>query len=161
MTINNPLPHADYIYLSKFYTLAMDDIELGHFQYDHVSDKQILEALNDVESLSKVNPDLDWEDDSFLYDTDTVKEEDKHAYRIAALIRSIQKEGVKHAIEFDTFSMDRCLSSIPNGHHRIRALQYLSIDIVPFCMNGHLDLIEPILAYAGVPGYLPTLTAQE
>lgn len=155
--LTNPIPYADYVYIDKFCNIALDDVEFGQFQYDYITDDQINLALSNIELLSKVNPKLDWEVDCFLYNTDECAEEMKHAYRVASIINSILAQGIEHPIEFDTFTMFKCYSCITNGHHRIRALQFLKINIMPLSISGALDIIEQILQQCGVEGFTPTL----
>ena len=39
----------------------------------------------------------------------------------------------------------------PNGHHRIRALQFLGVNIVPFELGGPVKPLEQLLQLAGEP----------
>lgn len=156
--IQNPIPYTDYVYLDKFCGIETDGVLFGQFQYDYITDDQINLALSNIELLSKVNPKLDWEVDYFLYSTDECTEEMKHAYRVASVINSILSEGIENPVEFDTFSMFKCHSCITNGHHRVRALQFLKINILPLSMSGSCDIIDYVLQQCGVEGYTPSLT---
>jgi hypothetical protein len=119
------------------------------FQYDDIPDDDIDRALAD-DALFSINTDLDWEDDKVLRESQRIPDRLKHAYRVAALVKSIETRKLEKAIELDTFCTVRCRSCIPNGHHRIRALQYLGFDSAPFSLSGHLDSLEELVRIAGV-----------
>lgn len=127
------------------------DIVFLGYQYDEIADTDIEAALVDVATLTQVNPSIDWEDDRWLSRTRAVPQHLKHAYRIAALVKTFREGGRMHdAIELDTYCMVQCRSSIPNGHHRIRALQFLKHDCAPFSLSGSVELLERLVAVAGV-----------
>ncbi len=115
------------------------------FQYDSISDADIDVALLDFEKVSLINSSLDWEDDAYLMQTCDIPESQKHAYRVAAIVHSIRRHGISSAIELDTYSSGQCCSCVPNGHHRVRALQYLGIDYGPFDLSGSLDALEDLV----------------
>lgn len=142
---------ANWLYLDKIegreFSLIMG------FQYDSVSDAQILRALGDPQVLCQVSPALDWEDDEWLAESTAVACDDKHAYRVAALVALLQEGGtLTQPIELDTFLAGRCANGIGNGHHRIRALQYLGVPVAPFSLSGALDMLEDLVKGAGAPG---------
>lgn len=116
------------------------------FQYDDVSDEQISAALKDIESIKLVDPLIDWEDDDYLSKNNIIEENLKHAYRVASIVLSIKDKGILSAIEIDTYSCNKCGFCIPNGHHRIRAFEFMGIDVVPFSLNGECDIIEDLCA---------------
>jgi hypothetical protein len=119
------------------------------FQYDSITDEEITNALSD-DYIAKVDPNLDWENDSELYLNESIPEEFKHVYRVAALVRDFKKGNLmRYSIELDTYTMYNCRSCIPNGHHRIRALQYLGLLSAPFGLCGDVDLLEELVAIAG------------
>lgn len=125
-------------------------IELPGFQYDHITDAQIATALGDVAIMDAINTAVDWEDDEFLQDTQVVNEAQKHAYRVAALVLELQNGGViRNAIEMDSAWSLRCYSAVGNGHHRVRALQYMGLTTGPFAMSGSLDILENLVNIAG------------
>jgi hypothetical protein len=137
--------------------LAFDKIEdwdyaviLG-FQYDEVPDEDIAAALSDVSHLDQVNTYKDWEDDSWLHGNKTIPEHKKHAYRVAALVRELQLGGrLKNSISLDTYAVGQCRSCICNGHHRIRAMQYMGMTAGPFNLAGSIDALESLVMVAGV-----------
>lgn len=123
------------------------------FQYDSISDESITSALLDFDNLAQVDPELDWEDDDWLATNTDIEDEHKHAYRVAALVHQFRSgQPMNSGINLDTFSVSRCLSCIPNGHHRIRAIQYLGVPAAPFELSGSLDPLEDLVRLAGVPG---------
>lgn len=131
---------------------AWDGFVLRGFQYDRVSDVAIQEALNDRDAMTHIRAASDWQDDEWLASNKQIPEGHKHAYRIAALVHELQNGGVlKNAVELDTFMAGRCLSAIPDGHHRLRALQFLGFKEAPFSLSGRMDELEDLVAFAGVP----------
>lgn len=142
----NIVSDVNYLYLNK---LSLWDYPIWtNFQYDEISDEDIYSALQDL-NLANVDPNLDWEDDMWLLEYD-IPENKKHSYRVASLVKEYRKNGkFNNIIELDTFAMD-CGFCIPNGHHRIRAYQFLGIDAVPFGLNGDLDELEELVKCAGV-----------
>lgn len=127
-----------------------EEIPFTGFQYDEVLDADIQAALADAETLQRVKTTIDWEDDAFLHESEVIPEDKKHAYRIAALVSELKAGGqIQNPIEMDTFTMHKCLSCVYNGHHRIRALQFLGLTCGPFSMSGDLDILENIVAVAG------------
>jgi hypothetical protein len=126
-----------------------DYLVMPFFQYDDVPDAHIYEALQDP-GLAHVDVQLDWEDDQWLSAAGHIPEARKHAYRVAALVQAFQSgQPMSAAIELDTFHVLRCGCSIGNGHHRIRALQYLGTDCGPFALSGRLTPLEELVAEAG------------
>ena len=120
------------------------------FQYDRVDDKAIAAALADFENLSQVNPLLDWEDDQWLDENELIPDENKHAYRVAALVYQFQHgHPMQQGISLDTFLANKCCSCISNGHHRIRALQFLGVKVAPFELGGPVKPLEQLLKLAG------------
>lgn len=142
---------SNWIEFSKL-TQWCDDMGIvSGFQYDAISNSDIDAAIKDTENLKMVDPLCDWEDDQWLRDQTSIPEDQKHAYRVAAMVAEILSGGcIKNAIELDTFSMQNCCSCIPNGHHRIRAMQYLGMTSGPFSLSGHLDLLEELVQIGGV-----------
>lgn len=123
---------------------------LPFFQYDQVTDEQIARALSDTTNLASVDPQLDWEDDRWLSRAKHIPEDLKHTYRTAALVRDLTSGHVlREAILLDTFSGGACGCCITNGHHRIRALQYLNVPAAPFALQGLLDPLEDLVRLAG------------
>lgn len=120
------------------------------FQYDDITDEQITIALADP-ALVNVDVLSEWEDDDWLRDHQTIPEDMKHAYRVAALVVTLRNgDGIRNAIQIDTFAFSRCRSGVYDGHHRIRALQYLQVNIAPFGLSGNLDELEELVGIAGV-----------
>lgn len=131
---------------------AWEGFVLRGFQYDRVLDSDIREALGDSEAMSRIRTNSDWQDDSWLAGNKRIPEGRKHAYRIAALVHELQNGGtLRSAVELDTFMAGRCLSAIPDGHHRLRALQFLGFKEAPFSLSGRMDELEDLVALAGVP----------
>lgn len=127
-----------------------DFSDLRFFQYDSITDAQIEQALADLAHLEHVNCALDWEDDEWLAGCSTIPDEDKHTYRVAALVRQF-KAGVsmEEPILLDTFLQGRCGCCIGNGHHRLRALEFLAVPAAPFGLAGDLDPLEDLVRTAG------------
>lgn len=139
---------VNYLSLSKMRTWEGAFIQC--FQYDDVMDEQIAKALADLDNINAVNPDIDWEDDAFLAHHEGIPDNEKHAYRVAAIVKTLQDEPCfKHPIEFDTYSNGQCGFCVPNGHHRVRAADFLKIDVVPFSLNGDLNMIDELVELAG------------
>lgn len=120
------------------------------FQYDQVSDEQITTALGDARLLGFVDTSKDWEDDHWLRNCPDIPEERKHAYRIAGLVRDFRAgQLMSRAIHLDTFTAPYCGCCVCDGHHRIRALQYLGFLSGPFALSGLLLPLEDLVALAG------------
>jgi hypothetical protein len=120
------------------------------FQYDDIPDAHIDEALADVTNLNQVNPALDWEGDSWLAGNESIPSSRKHAYRVAALVHAFRTgELLKKGISLDTFHVQKCRSCVGDGHHRVRALQYLGLTAGPFWLGGHVDALEALVEIAG------------
>ncbi len=118
------------------------------FQYDYIEDIQIAEALAD-DRIVNVNASLDWEADHWLMESD-IAEDKKHSYRVAAIILALMNGGYLSKIELDTYALN-CCSCVPNGHHRVRALEYLKCRVAPFGLQGTLDELEQLVELSGVP----------
>lgn len=134
----------------EFKKIALWEYPVFHgFAYDHIPDDKIKAAV-DHPLLEQVNVSLDWEDDEFLVNEQRIPEEDKHAFRVAALVKSFSSgQPMQESIELDTFSIGQCASCVPNGHHRVRALQYLGLTAGPFALSGSLDELEGLVILAG------------
>ena len=131
---------------------AWSYLTLPFFQYDAVTDAQISSALADTANLVQVDTALDWEDDFWLARHTGIREADKHAYRVAALVAQMRAGRVmESAICLDTFCNGQCGCCISNGHHRLRALQYLGLSAGPFALSGYLDPLEDLVRQAGCP----------
>lgn len=127
-----------------------DAVILG-FQYDDIADRDIKKCLRMPEVLAQQDVGQDWEDDWYLDTTREIPLELKHAARVAAIVDSIQSGNKLTApITLDSYAARTCKSAIPNGHHRIRALQYLGAACAPFELGGNLDSIEALIKVAGV-----------
>lgn len=134
------------------------------FQYDDVSNEDIAAALLDTAHLAQVDTSKDWEDDRWLHASQSIPEAKKHAYRVAAIVRELQVGGaIKRSISLDTFSVAECRSCVSNGHHRVRALQYMGLEMGPFSLAGRVDALEELVGVAGVdgPGEFAHLFAQD
>lgn len=120
------------------------------FQYDDITDEHIAAALVDVDNLACVLPDIEWQCDGWLERNQTIPAGRKHAYRVAALVHAFRGENVlKNGISLDTFCVSQCCSCVPDGHHRIRALQYLGFPAGPFWLGGHVEPLEDLVRLAG------------
>jgi len=120
------------------------------FQYDSIPDEHISAALTNLAVLSRVDTRLEWEDDRWLRACRAVPDEHKHAYRVAALVRELRDGGaLQQPIMLDTFLLGQCGCAIGNGHHRIRALQYLGVPCGPFSLSGYLAPLEELVRLAG------------
>ncbi len=123
------------------------------YNYDEITDSQIKRALADNKVIVNIDTTLDWQCDSWLSQLTTVPESSKHSYRVAAIVRELQSGGqLNSAITIDTFSSFKCCNSIPDGHHRVRALQYLGMTCGPFSLGGDCDILEALVEMAGVSG---------
>lgn len=141
INVNNAYNEAEYVLFSTFQNI---DFLFNGFQYDSITDEDIKYCLN-LDFLDKINIDIDWEDDYFLYNTNIVPESLKHAVRIAKIVQCILNGNfLMNPVSFDTFSEYNCLSCINNGHHRIRALQFLGYEGFPVTLSGELDFIDSI-----------------
>lgn len=122
------------------------------FQYDSVKDEDISTALADAQHLPHVDVHIEWEDDDWLRANTAIAPERKHAYRVAALVRAFQAgEPMMRPIFLDTFLLGQCGCGIGDGHHRIRALQYLGVPAGPFALSGYLAPLEELVRVAGCP----------
>lgn len=128
---------------------AWDFSGLPFFQYDSITDAQIERALGDLAHLEQVDCSLDWEDDEWLAGCLAIPDEDKHAYRVAALVRQL-RAGIpmREPVLLDTFLQGRCGCCIGNGHHRLRALEFLGVPAAPFGLAGDLDPLEDLVRMA-------------
>lgn len=134
---------------------------LQFFAYDEITDKQIEMALSDLDNLILVDPDIDWEDDDFLAGHAGIAEKDKHAYRVAAIVMALRESPYfQSPISFDTEANSQCGFCVTNGHHRIRAAEFLGIDVVPFSLNGYVDMIEELIDLAGREETVSVLSRQ-
>ena len=111
------------------------------FQYDSISNELIVMALAHP-YLNKIDISIDWEDDHALREQKDIHEELKHPLRIAKLIEHIRNDGGINPVDLDTYS--NCCSCICNGHHRIRALQFLGYDCFPAYCSGIVSLINDL-----------------
>jgi hypothetical protein len=114
------------------------------FQYDFIPDAMITWALT-WSRLDQVDLSIGWEDDIFLYNEESLSGELKHALRVARLVKHIREGGTVYPVELDTFNVNNCCSCISDGHHRIRALQYLKLPAVPISLNGHIDELNILM----------------
>lgn len=129
---------------------AWEAAVLPLFQYDRVTDADIAAALADDANLQHVDTRIEWEDDDWLRANTAIPESRKHAYRVAALVKAFQSgEVMTRPIFLDTFLLDRCGCGVGDGHHRIRALQFLGVPAGPFALSGHLTPLEDLVRTAG------------
>lgn len=127
-----------------------DHLVIPGFQYDYITDEHIAAALEDTEALSKVDTRIDWEDDRWLSQCMTIPDDRKHAYRVAAIVKQLENGGkLTKGISLDTFANGQCCSCVNNGHHRVRALQYMGMKEGPFTMSGYCSLLEDLIRVAG------------
>jgi len=113
------------------------------YQYDSISDELINEALNHPD-IKHIDINIDWEDDKFLQDHN-MREEMKHPMRIAKLVIHFRNSGAVYPVSIDTYARNYCKSCVSNGHHRIRALQFMGYDSFPAYCAGVVDVIEELL----------------
>lgn len=124
---------------------------LHGFQYDSITDTDIAEALQDRDRLMNVDCNIDWENDRWLARNEEIQDSKKHAYRVASLIEAMTSGRLlQKSINLDTYSNGSCCSCVCDGHHRIRALQYLGLQAGPFSLSGLVDALEELVAIAGV-----------
>lgn len=115
------------------------------FQYDWIMNKRHIEPALNYHNLHLIDPNIDWEDDVFLMEDSSIREGLKHPVRVAALIKLVLNGGGVVPISIDTFTSHICRSCIPNGHHRVRMLQYLKYTHFPAYCCGDVDLIDPLV----------------
>lgn len=116
---------------------------MSGYQYDDITDDDITSALND-QLLTNIDPQIDWEDDEYLDETIDIPDELKHSYRVAAIVKDILKSNKINPISIDTAAVHKCCSCITNGHHRIRALQYLKYDGFPAILSGYVTILKKL-----------------
>ena len=113
------------------------------FQYDDITNDQINTALNS-QLLDNVDPNIDWEDDTYLDNYNELDGLMKHAFRVAAIIKALKNGGLVKPVSIDITGKQDCCSCVSNGHHRIRALQYQLFDFFPAYCSGYVDEIKKI-----------------
>jgi hypothetical protein len=114
------------------------------FQYDDITDSLIDQALFST-IVDKVNIDIEHEDDKFLLKAN-YPEEYKHALRIAAIVKHLHRGGkLNKPIEIDTFWINTCCSCIGDGHHRLRALQYVKADCFVASLSGEIQELDKLI----------------
>jgi hypothetical protein len=139
---------ANWLTLSKIE--QWDRLFFLGFQYDEIPNEVIAEALCDPAKLAFVDCTVEWQEDRWLSAEKTIPDSKKHAYRIAAIVRALEAgDGMQKAVTLDTFSAARCRSAISDGHHRIRALQYLGLDCAPFSLGGVVSELRKLVDLAG------------
>jgi hypothetical protein len=142
LLVNNSYKEAVFVKFKDL--LNWDFITLKGFQYDSVTNNDIALCLNNPD-LNKINISLDWEDDQYLFNAKHIENNLKHAMRIAALIVEFNKpDSSIEPVDIDTVSVNQCLSAITNGHHRIRALQYLGYNGFPSYLSGYCSMLEEL-----------------
>lgn len=154
ISIHHQDGESSYRYLDKYDEVdlvlfaSLDNFEfpINGFAYDNITDQDIEKCLSDSTNLSSIDTKKEWQDDDFLANSKDIKDELKHAYRVAKIVQEIMNGTfIMNPVHFDTFIMDSCMSGISDGHHRIRALKYLEYVSVPVLMNGDLDIISSII----------------
>ena len=133
---------VDMIGFEKIYN--WDCLLFTGFQYDDISDKMIEEALL-YNKFDKIDISKGWEDDDFLEADTSISDDIKHAIRVAALVMHIRDGGGVNPVNLDTFTMNVCRSCISDGHHRIRALQYLGYTHFPAYCSGEVKLLKCLI----------------
>ena len=133
--------YSEYLYLDKLLKFYGNS---GFCYTQHVTDNAITKALNS-DLLINIDADLEHEDDRWLRETDSIKDVDKHAFRVASVIQSIKKNGLKHPIIIDTMTYNYTICGIPDGHHRLRALEYMGYNYALFSLSGYMDEIEELV----------------
>lgn len=120
------------------------------FNYDDVTDEQIAAALADQDNLDRVDVKKDWECDGFLNSRFGFGEQTTHIYRIAAIAKSLINNPILNMpIEFDTFCGDDYGFCVHNGHHRIRAAEFIGLDVLPFSLSGYIEILDDLIEFAG------------
>jgi len=107
------------------------------FAYDWVTDEDISKAA----PASTVELAQDWQD---VWEEDGNNTwQEFHAARIKGLVNLLcDGTGVK-PVDLDL--LNDSLSSIPDGHHRIRAFQFLKSPVFPAYAQGLTDEIDKVL----------------
>ena len=124
------------------------------FAYDWISNKYI-DRMNNHPLLLKTDLSKDWQDDIFditdpsLFPPDYIQyptiRMDYHPLRVRAIIEHLINRGWIAPITLDTYSNRSCPNCISDGHHRIRALQYLGYTHFPAYCSGLINEIERII----------------
>lgn len=114
--------------------------ERAGFAYDEIKDEEIIAYLVSDKSQLDVDISIEWQDDKESLKRNEWKT--FHAKRIAALVREMTEGKPIKPVELDTFANVRCPSCIVDGHHRIRALQYLGFEKIPAYCSGLVEELE-------------------
>ena len=139
---------ADEIEYISFKKIEKWDKYSG-FVYDFITDKQIEFATEILKQYPEIkqnlNIDVNFLDDKHMENYKTEQELIfMHSCRISILI-DIAKNNSLIPVVFDTIAnvVDN-YSGVLDGHHRIRALQYLKRLIFPAYCSGYVDEIDSI-----------------
>jgi len=113
------------------------------YAYSYITNKMIEQARFHP-YFSMVNVQKEHEDDN-SGNNFYISMEIWHAIRIAKLAECISFEGLKKAIIIDTMTNANAIMCIPDGHHRIRAMQYLGHTAFYAGISGFCKDIEQLL----------------
>lgn len=112
------------------------------FQYDWITDKEITEALTHP-VLEKLDITIEHEADyDSLHD---IPVRDYHILRVAVLVNYLHEHVLVKSIGIDTIYQNKCCSCIGDGHHRIRALQYLKAAQILCDLQGCVSELDKLL----------------
>lgn len=129
-----------------FQSLEESNLEfIPGFAYDCISDNEIEVLLS--EDLNIVDINLGWESDLNFSRNKSVPDDKKHAMRIAKIVSGILDGSfICEPVHFDTEAALTSSSFIVDGHHRIRALQFLGFDGFPVVCSGDVKIIDSLNA---------------
>ena len=138
---------TDHIEFISFKKIEKWDKYSG-FVYDFITDEQIefsTEILKRYPAIkNKLNIGVNWLDDPYMEVVNDLELFTLHAWRISLLIDIAKKEQLTPVV-FDTISnVVNVYSGVLDGHHRIRALQYLNRPVFPGYCSGYADEIDSI-----------------
>ncbi|WP_199438674.1 hypothetical protein [Vibrio owensii] len=142
LTLNDPDNEVEFLAFSAF---SKYKFSIPGFAYDHINNDIIEKALQS-EEFENVNINCGWEQDTYLLNASHLDDEFKHALRIAKIINLILDGTFKFTpVNFDTHYIEKCMSGISDGHHRIRALRYLGYSEIPCYLSGSEQIIDELL----------------
>lgn len=119
------------------------------FVYDYITDEQIDIAMEFLTDYPDIKNDIDisvnFLDDTFINKIkDTQSLIFAHSCRISMLVE-IAKHQQLDPVLFDTeCSVTDVYSGVTDGHHRIRALQYLKREVFPASCAGYVNTIDSL-----------------
>lgn len=113
------------------------------FAYDHISDPDIARALDEMNGLDLIHELASpWEGDGKSQSASLDTLSLFHARRVAIFVSALRKGIVFPPVQMDT--MSSCFGWIVDGHHRIRAFEFLGVFHVPAEVSGYVKVIDEL-----------------